>query len=423
MTRRQLLAAGGGAFLLNRAALSAIVDASALAPEDPQEAARDEGYWWAIRRGFVHEGDFLYLNHGGICPTSNKVLDSVIAQIRFTNLAPAYHVYRKEERQIEDVRKRMATLFGCGPDEIAVMPNASQGLFTSIMGSPARPDDLFVSTDQDYPRVETALHQRERRDGIRYLQCTMPAVPKTVEDLTAPFDNFWHAKPKFVALPRVGFLNGTLFPTKLICDRARRAGAITLVDGAHGIGHLNENPQNVGSDMYACCLHKWILGPLGTGFFYVRKDLIKSIWSLYPSDPDLEGDIRKFEQFGTRNTGIPLAITAALDAHEAIGMERKAARLQYLREYWTSKLADQPKIHLHSSLNPDVSRVLTTIAIDGIMPALLADWLFKKHRIFVTTAVRRDIAGIRVTPQVFTSLSELDRLAAALVEAANSGIG
>lgn len=368
MTRRQMLVAGSSAFMLRREALSAVLSSSETVASDPEEAARDERYWASIRRAYVTESDFLYLNHGGICPTSSKVLDAVSDTIRHTNLAPAYHIYRKEEKQVEQVRKRLAKLFRCDSEELAIMPNASQGLFTAIMGVPASPDDLFLSSDQDYPRVVTALEQRARRDRVRYLRSTHPAVPMTKQDLIDPFSNFWYDKPKFVAVPRVGFLNGTVFPTREICAKARKAGAVTLVDGAHAIGQLDESPDTVGSDIYACCLHKWILGPLGTGFLYVRKSLIKDVWPLYPADAGLDSDIRKFEQFGTRNTGIVLALNQALDAHEAIGMERKAARLQYLRGHWTGKLKDIPKVRFSSSLNPDLSRTLTTVSIDGILP-------------------------------------------------------
>ena len=422
LTRGQFLGAAVAAVAFRNETVRMLESIAWQTDKDPELAARDESYWAGIRRAFDVENTFLFLNHGGACPSPNTVQDAMEKRIRTANRAPSYYLFRKQDHEVDKVRGRIAKLFGCSPEEIAVTPNASHGLFTGIMGVRATAGDLMVATSQEYPRVLTALHQRERRDGIRIIQAEIPASPKSPADIAAPFTRLAASKPKLIVFPRIGFLDGGFFPAEQICRSARQQGALTLIDGAHSIGQVEDTAASLGCDMFACCLHKWILGPIGTGFFFVKKELIPAIWPLEPADADLDSNIRKFEQFGTHPTGISLAITEALDAHEAIGTARKSARIAYLRHYWTSKLIDEPKIRFHSNLDPNLSRCLTTVEVLGCDTAALASWLFTKHQIFVTTAIRDQIRGIRVSPQIFQTPAELDRLVAALRIAATKGI-
>lgn len=419
LTRRTLLGAGVSLATFRNDTLERL----AALDGRGEGAADDEAYWAGVRRAFDVETDFLFLNHGGLSPSPRAVQDAQDRRGRQAERAPSYYIFRKQDHEVEAVRKRLATLFKADPEEIALLPNASTGLFTTILGAPAERGDLMVSTEVDYPRVQTALDQRARRNGIVVEHMEVPEPATNPDDLAAVFDKVLLRKPRLLVFPRVAYLDGTLFPAARLCAKAAEHGVPTLVDGAHGFGHLeNETAPMLGCDYYATCLHKWILGPLGTGFLYVKKSQIKETWPLGAADATLDEDVRKFEQFGTKDTPRTLAIHEALDAHEAIGEARKGARLEYLRKHWTSQLAGHPKIRFHTNLDPAVSRVLTTVSVEGIPTSLLANWLFERWKIFVTTMHHREIDGIRVTAQIFTTPAELDRLVAALRDAAERGI-
>jgi len=364
----------------------------------PDDIARDEAYWLKVREAFDVESSFLYLNNGGVCPAPRSVRAIEQGYLDEAARAPAYYLFRKYEHRIDEVRGRLAKLFRASPDEIAVMPNATQGLFTAILGAPVVAGEGMVATSQDYPRVLTALNQRARRDRIVTSVVDVPTVPKSAADLALPLEAACGHRPKLVCFPSVAFGNGNVFPAKRITDYCRKEGVLTLVDGAHAIGQLPDTAASVGSDFYACCLHKWLLGPTGTGFLYVRKDVIPSVWPLNPADEALDKDIRKFEQFGTRNTGVLLAILEALDAHEAIGQERKAARLEYLRAYLIKNLSAIPLVEFGSALTPDLGRTLLAVRVHNVNSTSLAGWLMSKHNICLTgdeefEAFRRELDG------------------------------
>ncbi len=414
LSRRELLAGASGLVLAPNAL--AILERANRFSGKPD----DEDYWAEVRKAFNVESSFLFLNYGGAAPSNQAVRTSQAKWMTQANQAPSYYLFRKQDPMLNKVRERIAKFFKCDAEEIAITPNASYGLFSVICGVEAERGDTLMTTAQEYPRVLTAFSQRDRRYGTKTVQVELPAMPKGKGDLLNPFLEKLSLKPKLLCTPRVGFLNGNQFPSAEICSAARKAKTFSLIDGAHGTGVLDDSPATLGCDAYATCLHKWMLGPLGTGFLYVRRDRIKDIWSLNPSDPGLESDIRKFEQYGTKNTGSFLAILEAIDAHDAIGTTRKAARLRFLNHYWTSRLAAEPRIHLNTNLAEDMSSSLVNISVEGHTTSELSGWLMDKKKIFVTSGSRGNIEGIRVSPQVFTSLRELDQLVAALLEAART---
>ena len=138
--------------------------------------------------------------------------------------------------------------------------------------------------------------------------------------------------------------------------------------------------------------------------------------------PTQTDNIRKFEEIGTHPAANHNAIAEAITFHEMIGIERKAARFRYLRQRWTERVSDLPKVHFHTNLAPEHSCAITTVEIEGIKPGDLASWLLTKHGIYVTTINNDAFAGIRVTPNVYSTIHEVDRFAAAMEVAAKNGI-
>jgi selenocysteine lyase/cysteine desulfurase len=163
------------------------------------------------------------------------------------------------------------------------------------------------------------------------------------------------------------------------------------------------------------------MAPVGTGMLYVKKDKVKSLWPMMAGTPEQDGTIVKFEEIGTHPAANHNAIGEALTFHEMIGAERKAARLRYLRQRWTSRLLDERKVVFHTNLDPEHSCGLTTVEITGIPPADLQAWLLERG-VFVTTIDTPGFRGLRVTPNVYSTLSEVDLFAGLMLKAARDGI-
>ena len=124
----------------------------------------------------------------------------------------------------------------------------------------------------------------------------------------------------------------------------------------------------------------------------------------------MKNDIRKFESLGTRPFFIEQAIGKALEFHEMIGSERKEKRLHYLKNYWMEKVKDVPKVKLNTSLNPKWGCAIGSVAIEGRKPAELDKFLFDEYKIHVVGIEWENIHGVRITPNVYTTIENLDVL-------------
>jgi len=268
----------------------------------------------------------------------------------------------------------------------------------------------------------TTIRQRERREGIKMVQVRVPPVPESHRQIVQLIEKGLSPKTKVILVSQVSFLNGQIFPVREVCRLGAARGIPVIVDGAHAFAHLPFKHKDLECEYYGTSLHKWLMAPVGTGMLYVKRDRIPRLWPLMAATAEQEKDIRKFEEIGTHPAANHNAIAEAVTFHELIGPERKTARLRYVRARWIDRIREEPRVRFHTNLNPEHSCGLTTVEIRGIEPAKLVEWMWDKHRIFVTPITHEDFKGIRVTPNVYTTLTEIDRFADAMILAARQGV-
>lgn len=420
LTRRELMFAGAGVAVAFRNDTLNFIES--LVNRFPSAEAEDEEFWSQIQQAFTLDRNVVNFNNGGCSPSPRVVADVLRRQLEFSNQAPSYFMWRNLEPEIESVRARLAKTFGVDPEEVAITRNASESLENVLFGFDFERGDEVITTKLDYPRMITTLKQRERRDGIKLLQVEVPAVPGSMEALVQPVEAAITSRTRLIHVPHVSFQNGQIFPVGAICDLGRAKGIPVVVDGAHAFTQFPFQQPDLRCDYYGVSLHKWLMAPIGTGFLYVKKDKIGGLWSLMASSAEQTNDIRKFEEIGTHPAANHNAIGEALTFHEMIGAKRKEARFRYLRSRWVDRIKDHPKVRFQTNLDPRHSCALTTVGIDGIAEGDLAAWLLAKHSIFVTSIATDVVKGIRITPNVYSTVVEIDRLGDALVWALDKGI-
>ena len=422
LTRRRFLhaatAAGGAAAAAFRDDGMRRLEAAARAVEGRAAAdlADDENYWREIQQAFTLDRTIINLNNGGCCPSPRVVHEALKRYLDISNQAPVYHMWQILEPNIETVRRRLAGQFGCDPEELAITRNASEALQIAQLGLDLRPGDEVLTTNQDYGRMLDTWEQRVRRDGIKLTKISFPVPPQSLTDLSDRLIRAMTPATKVLHFCHITNLTGQIFPVKAICDEARRRGITTVVDGAHAFGQFPFTVKDLGCDFYGTSLHKWLLAPIGTGFLYVRRDLIERLWPLTPAPEGRRKDIRKFEEIGTHPAANHNAIAEAVTFHEGIGVERKAARLRYLRDRWARRLGKHPQIRIHTNLDPAHSCAIATVQIVGTPTPKVVEQLWAKWRIIATPIVHAEYEGVRVTPNVYTTLEEVDTFAGAMEE-------
>ena len=391
-------------------ALEAIADY----PGSPEEITGDEAFWFEVQQAFTVDRSLINLNNGGVCPSPAIVQDAMKKHLDFSHKAPTYTMWQIQEPQKEAVRKRLARMFGCDAEEIALTRNASEGLQICQFGMDFQKGDEFLTTTQDYPRMITTFRQRERREGLILKQFSIPVPAEDPDELVSLFEQNITKRTKVILICHVINLTGQIMPVKAIAQMARKKGIPVLVDGAHAFAHFEFKHEDLDCDYYATSLHKWLCAPHGTGLLYVRREKIKNLWPLMAAPEDMDDDIRKFEEIGTHSAAPYLSIAEALTFHQGIGIKRKEARLRFLRDYWAKRLLQNDRVRLHTSLKPNFSCGLANMQIEGIDTVNLVDFLWEKYKIIVVPIKHPEFEGIRVTPNVYTTLEELDRFCDAI---------
>jgi len=388
----------------------------------PMDAAMDEDYWTTIQQAFSVTRGIINLNNGGVSPSPRIVTEAFVRYTWQQEDATAYTMWQILEPQSETIRTGLAELFGCDPEEIAITRNASESLEILLMGMDFKSGDEILTTTQDYPRMLTTLRQREMREGLKLNLIKIPIAPENVDDIASAFERAVTPKTKLILVSHQINLTGQINPVKKVCEMARARGIETIVDGAHSFAQFDFKRDDLGCDYFGTSLHKWIYAPKGTGMLYVRKEKIPKVWALMASDAHNQNDIRKYEEIGTHSAAMRLAIGEAILFHNAIGGKRKEERLRYLSRYWMNKLKGVPKVGFNTSFDPKQSCAIANFKIDGIDPSELGTYLMSKHKIFTTPIVHDEFTGVRITPNVYTTLWELDRFCDVVENIARKGL-
>ena len=388
----------------------------------PEEAAADEDYWAAIQNSFSVTRGTINLNNGGVSPSPKVVTEALVRYIWEQEDCTAYTMWEILEPQSETIRTGLADLFGCDREEIAITRNASESLEILLDGMDFKPGDEILTTTQDYPRMLTTLRQREQRENLKLKLIKVPIPPKNLNEITAAFEKGITDRTRLILISHMINITGQITPVKAVCDLARKRGIETIVDGAHSFAQFAFKQSDLGCDYFGTSLHKWLYAPKGTGLLYVRRDKIDKIWPLMAAETKQKSDIRKFEEIGTHSAAPKLAIGEALVFHNGIGGQRKEARLRYLSRYWMNKLKDVPKIRFNTSFDPNQSCAIANVQIEGTDPKAATKYLFDKHHIFTVPIIHEEFQGIRITPNLYTTLGELDRFCEVMESIAKNGL-
>jgi isopenicillin-N epimerase len=418
--------AGAGVALpvMRRNAFGQLFKADVLAGDrGPQTLAEDETYWSTIQSAFDVDRTTINLNNGGISPAPTHVLEELVRELRFTNELPVENMWQVLEPRMEGTRRDLAQDFGCDPEEMAIVRNASEANEIMIFGLDLKRGDEVIVTNQNYPRMITSWQQRVRREGIVLKQISFKVPPPSDEYLVEQFRQAITPRTRVIEVTHITNLTGQIMPVRAIVRMARSLGIEVFVDGAHAFNHFPFKRDDLECDYYGTSLHKWTLAPVGAGFLYVRRDKIPQLWSLMGSVETNTSNIRKYEEIGTHPQAHFNSVSAAVTFSRGIGIDRKIARFRYLRNRWAMPLlAESDRVKVLTPLAGDRSGAIGFFSVDGLDPTKLGAWLWSKYKIVNTPIVHPEFSGIRITPNVYTTPQEIDTFTDAVRSAVKVGI-
>ena len=390
----------------------------------PAELADDEAYWSTIQRAFDADRTLVNLNNGGCSPAPTHVLEAMIRDLRFSNELPVEHMWRVLEPRVESVRRDLAREFGCDVEEMAITRNASESMETLIFGIDLRRGDEVIVSNQNYGRMLTSWDQRVRREGIVVRPVSFEVPPKSAKHIVERFAAAITPRTRVIEVPHITNLTGQIMPIRELVQLARPRGIEVFVDGAHAFAHFPFTRDELECDYYGTSLHKWLLAPIGTGFLYVRKEKQRALWPLMAAPASMDDNVRKYEEIGTHPAANHNAVAAAIAFHRAIGAERKVARLRFLRDRWAKRLIEEGKgrVRVLTPLDSPDGAGIGFVTVEGLDHNKLGAWLHEKHRIITTPITHEEFSGVRVTPNVYTTIDEIDLFAERVAGALRQGL-
>lgn len=382
----------------------------------PVDLAGDEDFWGKIRAGYKLKPDYINLENGYYCFMPQETMEHYISHIREVNYQGSYYMRTVQWDNQKAVTAKLADAAGCASEELIITRNTTESLDMIIAGQDWKAGDEAVFAQQDYGSMQDQFRMMEKRYGIVNKVVSVPNHPKSDEEIVKLYADAITDKTKLMMICHLINITGQVLPVKKICDMAHEKGVEVMVDGAHAFAQLDFRLDELNCDYYGTSLHKWLSVPLGAGFLYVKKEKVSKIWPLMAQWETPEDDIFRLNHTGTHPVHTHLAISNAIDYHNAIGIKRKAERFKYLQNYWTSKVRNVENVIVNTPEEMSRHGAIGNVGIKGMKPRDLAARLMDEHKIW-TVAIDRaeaNVFGVRVTPNVYTTLGELDSFVTAI---------
>jgi len=382
-----------------------------------------------IRRLTPALDNCVYFQTSGFSPKPEPVIEEVVRCMRFQNQGPALSwVHQEMEKTFESVRARVAAALGASsPDEIMLNENTSVGINVVANGIHWRAGDNVVLSDHEHPGNRLVWYQIARHFGV---ELRFTPLCNDYARLLERFEALLDGRTRVVSISHVSRESGLRLPARQLVEVAHRHGVPVLFDGAQSFGSIPVNVRELGCDFYTCSGHKYIMGPQGTGAFYVRRDMLewlKPSWigshsqeSFGPAGEfELKASARRFE-FGTRNLADQAGFGKALEIWESIGWDNVYARIAAYTDFLKALLlAEVPGLWLETPLPYSFSSGIVTFGLPGFESGAVCASLMQKERVLVAPADER---AVRISTHVFNTEEEAGRLVAGLKRILKSGL-
>jgi selenocysteine lyase/cysteine desulfurase len=313
----------------------------------------------------------------------------------------------------DQYREPLAKFVGVNKDEIAIVRNATEANAIMANGLDLKPGDEILMSDQEHPSGEGPWLLRAKRQGIVVKKFPLARPVKTADEVLNAINDAITPRTRVIFVSQITTVTGVMLPVKQICALAKTKGLISMVDGAQVTGMLPLNIREIGCDMYGSSPHKWLMSPKGTGYLYVRDEVIDRVWSNTTTAgwDDPKSRAARFQQYGSADLPVVAGMIAAIQFAEQIGLDRIEKRHRQLAEYAHDQFVKRGA-ESWTSPQPDMRCAIATLNLAPVPMMDFESWVWKNHRIRIrggAPSKLRFAAGYYVSPkQIDTFLAAYD---------------
>ena len=374
----------------------------------------EDHQWEDIRKSFILEDGTVYMNNASLGLPPRSVVEAVTNGYREISRDPIAGKRMLQEIIAERVKPLLAEIFKVETSELVLTRNASEGLYLQSAGLKLAPGDEVLITTQEHPAGHRPWMVREARDGIKVTEVFVPSPFVSGDEVVKRVETAIKSETKALSFCHVT-RGGHRYPVKELVALAKEHGLTVLVDGAQAVGQFPIDLSDLGCDAYSASLHKWLIGPIGTGFFFVRKTSRSSIQSHFSTDLT-QGD-PGYTPLGTTSLPVYAALQVALDMILTIGLENIENRCRFLSDYLKESLEKVKGVEILSGNSPEISSPGSTIfEAQGVDAINFVTVMAEEHRMHVDEHQRDGHNAIRISTHIYNTQEEIDRLVTALRE-------
>jgi selenocysteine lyase/cysteine desulfurase len=388
MDRRRFVSSAlgmAGAFAVAPSLFAQLEAAPPSLPEHGLLDTDEDAYWAEMRKQFLIPSDMIYLNNGTVGSSPAPVLRAI-----FQGYEEAEKLSQKDPEDYpiwgyaawNEFRDPLAAFVGCKRDEIALLRNATEANSYIANGIDLKAGDEVLMTDQEHPGGEQPWQLRAKRYGVVLKKVTLPKPVENGAQVLNLFNEAISPRTRVMFFSHITTVTGVVLPAKELCALARSKGILSAVDGAHVPGMMQVNVHDLGCDLYSASPHKWLQAPKGSGFLYVRDEVIDRIWGTVATEGWDDTKIRaeRFQRIGSSNVPILCGLRASIELANTIGMDRIERRHRKMADYTLSEMVKRGATSW-TSPDPALRCGIVTVNVPPIQRMELENWMWSTYKI------------------------------------------